>query len=103
MEEMTLAQLIEVVFEYDEYRPIYIKAQDPIKADTACLVIMGDDPAFDDSTYIPEEAKARGMVPFMTSGQIDDIAGALYNEMPDYTPSQFLQVLTAVYHKHYKQ
>ena len=101
MEQTTLGALIAKLETYDEYRPIFIDARKRITRTSRCLIVLGDDPAFGDVTYVPQEAKDQNMTRFLSSGQIMDAEIALSMRDEAYSEDQLLRVLAAVYAAEY--
>lgn len=100
MQQMTLATLLTVVNNFDEYRPIFFDARTPLSPDSTCLVVTYEDPAFGDWDYVPPEAQAQGMSRFLSSGQIQDLEGALEDhEEREGVRLDHMAALIAFYHE----
>ena len=100
LQQMTLAMLLKEVNDFDEYRPIFIDARTPLSADSPCLVVTYEDPAFGDWDYAPPEAQAQGMSRFLSSGQIQDLQGALEDhEEREGIQLDHMAALIAFYHE----
>lgn len=93
----TLGALMSQIGDYDEYRPIWIADATPLTEETPCFIVTGDASVYGEWEAIPPEAKDRGMVRFLSSGQMMDVDGALDFQNENYSRSDLLQALDAFF------
>lgn len=101
MKLTTLGDLITNIDDYDENRPIFVAPAKSISAQSKCLVVIGNShPCVTDFDAVPEEARAHGMVRFLSSGQLQDVEGALYATNEDYGDDELISTVSAYYEAH---
>lgn len=89
----TLGQLIDEIGDYDEYRPIWIEDRSPLTRETPCFILLGDAAEYGDWAAVPVPAQDRGMVRFLSSGQMMDVEGTLDALQPGFDEAILLQAL----------
>ena len=97
-----LRQLISEIDEYDEYRPVFFNPRQTIGAKTQCMVVLGDRPSLSDFSVVPASARLRGMVRFLSSGQIMDVEGTLSVLQDDYSEQQLYAAIAKYYEQYVK-